>query len=305
MDTARQIVRWALPAWITYFFLVFFILVTFLTCDRDQMVYIEILRKANELLVPLGVATVPLGFLIYQAYYWLYWYARIPHIVGRFLVNPVDRGSEILDGVSEHVDFKSLFDHPLIQTRDPYQRRRILLFHPRFKDAKVMQEYRQNWHLSDSVWYWALADERYESTAEFLEKRNQMISDIYHSLGACYTGLLMAFVVYLLLFACVTLSAIPIRLGEFITLLQTGAPITWLLAISNLAWTLLLRTCSVVLNSLVFVAVFGLFRGGRMASFDALLSLKRDVITTVLLDKPRANKAADRSQLPQEDCCTL
>jgi len=294
MDTARQVIRWSLPGWMAYFFFVIFITITFLVCGKDQQIYIALLKKANDFSVPLSIATIPLGFFVYQIYYWLYWYAPVPYFVGRFVLNPVDRGREILDAVKEQIDFKMLFDHPLNPTEEVYQPRKFLFSHLRCKSARVMQKYRENWHLSDSVWYFALADERYKSTAEFLEKRNQMIGDIYHSLGASYTALIIALFSYLALFAYVTVIEIMPCLSDFALLLSTGTPTAYLAGVLKLVCAVSLRVLVVTLNSAIFVAIFKVFNSGRMASFDALLSLKHDVITTVLLDKPKASEVAQQ-----------
>lgn len=41
--------------------------------------------------------------------------------------------------------------------------------------------------------------------AEFLEKRHQFLGDIYHSLGACYTALAVAYLGYLFTFGYISL----------------------------------------------------------------------------------------------------
>jgi hypothetical protein len=293
MDTARQVIRWALPAWVACFFWILFISVTFLICDRDQRIYIELLTKMQEFIVPLGVATIPMGFLIYQVYYWLYWYAPIPYFIGRFAIDPVDRGKEILAWVEEHVDFGELFGHSLNPTEEPYKRGKLGILR---KDTRVMRSYRENWHLSDSAWYLALADERCETTAELLEKRNQLLGDIYHSLGASYTALTLAFVAYLFLFAYVTFIELPPGLIKSYFNLSTRIPKVCMRTIAELILALFLRIISVLLNCAIFVAIFRTFKGGRMASFDALLSLKRNVITNVLLNRPMKVSCAGPQQ---------
>src|SRR5574341_655890 len=110
MDTARQIVRWALPGWMAVLFWTGFIAVNMLIHGQGQPIYIAVLKKMSDLVIPLGVAAIPLGFITYQVYYWMYWYVPIPSIARRKFIDPVDRGREILSGVKGQIDFKEIFD---------------------------------------------------------------------------------------------------------------------------------------------------------------------------------------------------
>lgn len=269
MDSARQIVRWALPGWMMLLFWMVFITITATLHESKVSLYWETLSYTQALLVPLGAAAIPMGFIIYQIYYWVYWYVPIPSIARKNFADPVDRGREILSGVRRQVDFKIVFDNPLVETESTAFSKPIPWIPFSFKSVKTMTLYRKNWHLAESAWYLALSDERYKNTAEFLEKRNQFLGDIYHSLGACYNALFIAYLFYLVSVVRISVHETP----SFITVLFVSRAIVR-------------RGISVVLNTIILITMYYIFRSGRIASFDALLTLKHDVITNVMLNKP-------------------
>lgn len=275
MDTARQIVRWALPGWITFLFWGGFIIVGVLLHGDNQIMYQQLLHDINALLLLLGVISIPLGFITYQLYYWLYWYVPIPSIARKKFVDPLDRGKEILSGVKD-VDFYKIFGSSINDDTPKTAFRKWGFIY--YKSIEVMRKYRENWHLSDSVWYLALADDRYKNTAGFLEKRNQFLGDIYHSLGACGIGLIIAYSGYLF-------TAIYVLYSE-LNVINTG----------DFNRAIILRVVSLFINSIILIVVSRIFKGGRMASFEALLQLKHDVITNVLLDRPVNKKGTDNKK---------
>jgi hypothetical protein len=276
MDTARQVIRWALPGWVGFLFWISFVAVNALLLAQSHQIYLDILGKVNDLLLPLGAASIPIGFLIYQFYYWSYWYLPIPSLAKRNIADPKDRGREILSAVKEHVDFGPIFFKHLTPTPETAFKEWGPIY---YKSAQTMAEYRENWHLADSVWYLTLTDDRYKNTAEFLEKRNQFLGDIYHSLGACYHALTCAYVLYLLTF-------LYISVHEIVVFLSGPAPKFSVDILAIILPVVVFRLAALTINSVVFILVFAMFRGGRIASFDALLALKHDVITYAMLNKP-------------------
>ncbi len=278
MDTARQVIRWALPGWIALLFWTGFIAVNTALHGQNQMIYLSILKGVSDFLLPLAAIAIPVGFVIYQLYYWVYWYAPVPSLFGRKFIDPVDRGKEILDAVKDQVDFKQIFDDPLLKDIPERAFEKRGRFY--YKSTRIMAQYRKNWHLSDSAWYLALSDERYKNTAEFLEKRNQLLGDIYHSLGACYYAVTLAFLGYSLVFGYVSL----VEAGAFFSRRASLASSTAI--IQEIIVPVILRLMSFTVNSAIFLLGTRILRGGRMASFDALLTLKHDVITNVMLDRP-------------------
>jgi hypothetical protein len=235
----------------------------------------------NSLLIPLGIASVPLGFVFYQLYYWIYWDFPVPSVFNpissRKIIDPVDRGQEILRDVRDKVDFKIIFENAILKTNPtPFKKWKWFIY---LKSRSVMYEYRQNWHLSDSAWYLALSDERYKNTVELLERRNQMLSDIYHSLGACYQALVLSYFLYLI-------AAGWIAVIDFRTFIAAQKILFSSATVLIVIWEIILRLISLGINTTLFYLAFTMFKGGRIASFDALLTLKHDVITNVLLNKP-------------------
>lgn len=280
MDSGRQVIRWALPGWIAFMFWTMFIAIDTIFHGQNQPLYLTILRKMNSLVIPLSVASIPLGFVFYQLYYWVYWYLPFPSISNpmsnRKIIDPIDRGKQILVDLIGRVDFKVVFENPLIQSEPTAFKKWGPLY---IKSIEVMRDYRQNWHLSDSAWYLALSDERFKNVVDFLEKRNQMLSDIYHSLGACYQALVFSFCFYLVALGWITLIDIRMFFENQTALISFSTALIVL-------WGIFIRLLSFSINTGIFYFAFSMFKGGRIASFDALLTLKHDVITNVLLDRP-------------------
>jgi len=145
MDTARQVIRWALPGWIAILFWTGFIAVNTLLHSQSQTICLGILQKVNDLLLPLVGIAIPLGFIIYQLYHCVYWDVEVPYLFGGRFINPGDRGRAILKHVEGHVDFEQIFDHALIDAPVvPAVKKWGLIL---CKSRKVMMQYRQNWHL--------------------------------------------------------------------------------------------------------------------------------------------------------------
>lgn len=210
MDSGRQLIRWALPGWIVFMFLVMFIFVDMVFHDQNRLIYLDVLKKMSNQVIPLGVASIPLGFIIYQLYHWAYWFIPIPSFSRFAVADPGDRGLTILSGVKDSVDFKKIFGYSISITPPSALKKWFVLY---YKDTKVMDNYRKNWHLSDSAWYLALSDGRYKDTLEYLEKRNQMLSDIYHSLGACTVAVVLGYFFYTIIYVYIDFNAVVSSLG--------------------------------------------------------------------------------------------
>jgi len=278
MDTARQVIRWALPGWMAVLFWTGFVAVSTFIHGQNQPLCLGILSRVKDLLLPLGVITIPFGFTIYQLYHWLYWSVPIPSLFRRTFIDPGDRGKAILDPVKDCADFERIFDKRLVDAPpDPFKKWGPIWY----KSPKVMRDYRENWHLADSAWYLALSDERYKNTAEFLEKRHQFLGDIYHSLGACYVALAIAYPFYILTLGYITFAEARTFFSGLMPLLLSAATTRQVILTATV-----LRLISLTINSAITLVAFRMFRFGRMASFDALLDLKGDVITNVMLNKP-------------------
>jgi hypothetical protein len=171
MDTARQLVRWALPGWVATLFFLLFITFSLLINGQGQELTLEqgsFLSKGSELIVPLGVAAIPIGYIIYAAYFWIYFTLPLPRTLFRRGIRPIDRGGRILSDV-EHIDWKGIFGRSLGKASEtPYLERGLLGLNIRFKSVPVIRQYQRNWELSESAWYLALSDKKYVAIASFL-----------------------------------------------------------------------------------------------------------------------------------------
>lgn len=275
MDTARQVIRWALPGWVMYLFLLIFIAINFILPGPINHIYLRILEQVPSLLVPLGVASIPLGFLIYQFYHWAYWYLPLPALGDKKLIDPIDRGRTILSSIESKLDIEALYGYDLIDAEETPFKKVWWIFY--FKSISIMDKYRKNWHLSDSLWYLALTDPRYKASSEFLEKRNQMLGDIYHSLGACYQAVGAAFIIYFSIFLYVSFKETIELYNNFYTVFSDQ---TVLLIFEGV----ILRIISLSLNVSIIILMIVILQKGRKTSFEALLALKHDVITQVMLN---------------------
>jgi hypothetical protein len=254
MNSSRQLIRWGLPGWICCLFLILFIIITFITNNYNLWWFINKFEKFSGILIMLAAVSIPIGFIIYQFYYCLYWYIPIPLLFGKFTNNPNDRGKEILSGVSHFLNFKELFNVNLedtpIDENPAYPGNKWYSW----KSIQIMNKFRSNWQLSDSVWYYSLKYMKNNSIVQLLEHRNQMISDIYHSLGASYTALTFSFIIYLFLLQ-------PI-------IAESKLHNIWM---------------PIMINLILFITVFLMLRREREASYQSLLYLKQGLISSTLL----------------------
>lgn len=291
VDSARQIIRWAMPGWTATSLFAGMMLVAYVVHGQSHAhvtfhgvpIYLYLTRQYKLLLALVGAASIPAGFVIYQIYYWAYWFAPFPALRKNPILNPFDRGRQILGSLEGAPSLHRVFDRRLnTEALTPYKTHDYAYF-LKLKSASVMTKFRENWNLAESMWYMALADEaRWGKSAELLERRNQMLGDIYHSLGANMVAVSLggaASVAMVTLVAIVQMVTISFRY----VLLDTLLP----------------RMVAIVISVLVTLILLAVLRAGRMASFDALLALKHDVISNTLLDRPM--KVEDIDQRPTGD----
>jgi hypothetical protein len=254
MDTARQIVRWAVPGWVGILFCVIYVFIHLLfinckCCNPESLSKMAEFFSTFKGLIPvLGVASIPVGFVIYQLYYWIYWHAPVPKCLSR-VFSSSDRGRLILQNL-ENYDFESLFGRSLYKDRSS-------AYNSRWRDKAVMKKFQLNWTLSESVWYKALNCIKYQHVRDYLDKRCQFLLDIYHSHGANNVALAVGFFFYLIGFAG----------GKLLK--------------GNLA---LFDCLPIFANFVLSVWIYRIFQKGRLDSFIALSSLRSDVITDVFLN---------------------
>ena len=273
MDTTRQLIRWGLPGWTAVLFFVIFICMIFaLNGHVDQLSLNEnaFLDHVRDILLPLAGAAIPGGFLIYQLYHWLYWHAPVPY-EWRFLNKPWDRGKETLSNVL-NCDWESRFGCTVIDTPEhPFSMK--VLFIDGLKNPTIMKQYQQNWELTESIWYLAVAQGEFDATirAQLLQ-RAHFLMDIYNSLGACQVALALAVV-----FTLVSIILAPV-LGDGLFAKTNNSLI-------NLA-------IYFVVIVPVALGIYFMLRQGRMDSYRTLLSLRRNIVSQVFLAEEKARKAA-------------
>ena len=210
LDAARQVMRWTIPGSI------------FLLNIASMQIFIKLAKgeSLNETLEPFTkdfapviaiVAGIPLGFLIYQVYYWryspLFWF-RFPR---------ADRGAELFDGLREDDSAQALVNRfvgtkldlsPALQSRTAVRLLDIKQFHeewlsthpsraptPSFCLLKrwrgesaartaYVERFYSNWTaVGVFLDYLNVKDER----TALIRSEYTSQSDIYHALGATRT----------------------------------------------------------------------------------------------------------------------
>jgi len=182
MKSARQVLRWGIPGWSFLVFWVLFAAIRSL-CDGS---FSNWLTGVLELEPTVAVAAfaIPAGFLIYQLYWRIHWWDFPGNIVHR------DKGYEVLKDAD--IDFEFLVGTSLDTTSTKAEGRKfffpfLVLHFLEDKPPDIVRRYQQNWYLADFTWY----DTIRRHKLEFLEQRATFLGDIYHSLGAARTSLMI------------------------------------------------------------------------------------------------------------------
>lgn len=190
MDTARQILRWAIPGWHLWLFAFFFIAVRFalsgliLTLTDFASHHFGEVLSFLTILAGLGI---PIGFLIYQIYFWIYWSLALP------VKCPEDRGYSILKDCT--LDWKQLVGYDIDADAHQSPGKVIFRLGPlllTLKTRGLLHQYQHNWLLADFVWYRVLL----LNDATWLEDRATVLTDIYHSLGSSLVSLWLSYAIY-------------------------------------------------------------------------------------------------------------
>jgi len=189
MDTARQILRWAIPGWHLWLFILLFIAVRFVLSGYILTLTDFASRNFGELLSFLTILAglgIPIGFLIYQIYFWIYWNLPLP------VKNPDDRGYTILKDCS--LEWKKLVGYDIDSDAHLNPGKSIQLGPFRFaiKTRDLLHRYQHNWLLADFAWYQTLV----LNDAKWLDDRTTVLVDIYHSLGASLVSLWLGYGIY-------------------------------------------------------------------------------------------------------------
>ena len=240
MNAARQTIRWGIPGWSLFIFFAMFITMRWIV--RVPIVWIttrniidlrELIARyplsgtIPSTVLALGVAGIPIGYLIYQVYFWGFWRSwKWPFVPG--WVVPLDRGTEILKDVPLVNDLYRLtgrrlkelpesinwtpkaFKLPLLSFLTTWIR--IIPFSSidDWKKAKGWQkakdefiarrieiDYQDNWALAGFAWYKAILTSPRLTAPQIIENQLTYMFDTYHSLGTVRVALLSAYPLYI------------------------------------------------------------------------------------------------------------
>jgi len=242
---------------------------------------------------------IPLGYFIYQFYYWHMWRG-----FRWWRLEPYDRGAWVLRDLD--IPYHQFFagpggdkwengiPHGAIEYQEepprPSKKEIFAIFCARlkkgdrceicnvvinafdlgiwldlmgslFRTSREMEVHMRNWLIEESVWYAVV----HRTKADLLESRAEHLADIYHSLGAASASVLFAYLVYLGL-----LVRYRVVLGLSWTLYQRAGASCNMDACAF--W------CCVLASTALFVIVFQLLRSCRSTTKWNLLVLKRHFI---------------------------
>lgn len=197
MDAARQVVRWSMPGWTFLFSAAGLQLATSLywAPSLNTLLRSGPLAAISPALVALVVASgVPLGFLIYQCYYFFYGNIFPFNIVNR------DRGGEVLQSLPGDVT-KALIDSAncpvdLMEMCEdsaiPWLQYPIIRLKPEFRSHRGRSLYRDrlqnNWETVRFLLHLlCLRNSSFEIRGEVTT-----LADIYHGIGASRIAVLLS-----------------------------------------------------------------------------------------------------------------
>lgn len=197
MDAARQVVRWSIPGWVFLFSAASLQLATSLYwAGSPQALFGSgFSSMITPALIALVVASgIPLGFLIYQTYYFVYGNVFPLGVVNR------DRGAEVLQGLPEplqeelarlakcKLDFSEMCEHAIIPVLR-YPIIRLKAEHRSRRGKKIYRDRLQsNWEAVRFLLHViCLKNESSEIRSEVTT-----LADIYHSIGASRIAIVLS-----------------------------------------------------------------------------------------------------------------
>jgi hypothetical protein len=246
MDTARQILRWAIPGWNIWLFAFLFIGVRFVLSGTILTLTDYATRNLDRVVTLLTVLAglgIPIGFLIYQIYFWVYWGLPIP------FKNPEDRGYTMLKDCTLPLQKWFGYEIDADAHKAPGKVFRLGPIRLMFKTRELLKRYQHNWVLTDSVWHQLLL----LKDAKWLDDRALVLTDIYHSLGASLISLWLGFGIYL----------------AYDVVMHRG-----LIAQGNIVYIL-----AAIANLPILIALTDILRFNRTDTLRTLEAMKHDFIT--------------------------
>jgi len=226
MDSARQVIRWAIPGWLMICFVSLFISIRNLLVEGSLTKAMERIQITPASVAVLAGISIPLGYVIFQLYYFFY----LRFFPFRFV--SVDRGWLVLSSIPNINSYlkrkggcifiqpfkyrrvwpdvdklksktpKSKFLKILIMILrlfwDPLRaksrnRKNVLELEPTMRN--IARIYREHWQLAQIVWFESLKE--HLSTKEYLQQDLRTTFDIFHSIGASRWALEIALTFYL------------------------------------------------------------------------------------------------------------
>lgn len=201
MDASRQLIRWSIPGWLFTFIFVGLLLVTLRAADAIQFQAMATSLQTNAANVNavaiLAAAGVPIGFVIYQTYHYLY--GRVIPLV---FFTSLDRGYEVLRRlpagayrVIKHDTNTTLLEADVTEIyRLPILRVPINRLKPQFRNRNGQHSFEINLQRNWEVVRYYLTRITLETKSDAIHHEFITLSDIYHSLGASRLAILLAYV---------------------------------------------------------------------------------------------------------------
>lgn len=192
MDVARQVLRWFIPGLLLNLSTLGFLCVRF-ALNGNVLTVTEFARGNFGTLIAFLTALaglgVPIGFIVYQVHYWLYWRVPLP-----FFKRPQDRGYSVLK--DSRTDWQDLVGYPMDEQAHLEKGREIKIGKWRFylKDRPLLERYEHNWRLATIAFYLVVQRSKHEAVA----KQVEFLADMYHGLGATLVSVWLGYSSYLI-----------------------------------------------------------------------------------------------------------
>jgi len=183
MNEQATFIRWGIPGWTAAITFVIFVFSDYLSVNDDRMFLL--LNQAfaiagiwQAILAGLLVAGagVPLGFIIYQIYFYLRWNSPISRD-GLFPPSIVGRWADIKDSVRD-------LDDSALELGQSWRH-----------SLNSVKDHRASWHYLSALIYDAIL---HADSGSIVYSRYNYLKDLVHTLGASHLGLTLGFWGYLI-----------------------------------------------------------------------------------------------------------
>lgn len=232
MDTGRQIIRWSIPGTVYLLGLLTILMIYVAINELSLLVSMFGTKENAKIAIPyvlLIAAIIPLGYVIYQLYYWIY-----GNVIRGFNLVAIDKGSIVLSKMSQDVldpilerqrslSF-SYIERNITPSSDESSDVKNADYYSYIVDVGILRKFlpqlrklkktfrnsegRRDFRLHffghwDMVRYWVQEQEddrlRFEYTNHF---------DIFHSLGACILAIYLSLLSSVVGFLCLEYAGV-------------------------------------------------------------------------------------------------